>query len=742
MFADIEGYTSLFQQNEANALRLSELHRADLVRVISAHAGQLVQSYGDGSLSTFDSVVDAVDCAIELQTASRAHAIPLRIGIHVGDLVYRDTDIFGDAVNIAARIQAQGVAGSILVSHKVAAELQNHPRIRLHALGAFRLKNVREPVVLHAVEGNDLVIPPHQTPAGRATRSLLRQYPWLFGLLLVIPALVWSVRYLRKAPVDWSREPIMVAPFRNYLPDTTLRHLPEYLSMALTNELRNSVLANIQDERTNMLVAGGDLNRFLDPDFALRNGCRYTLNGSISPYGLSQDSVVIQSMITDCKSRSIVEPRIRDVVMARSDLTSQAGKAMIINVLKGVWESRDTLPGLSAPLYSAYEDYIQALRELGQGNEAAPLPYLRSAIEKDTTFLEAYLLLLDVFYNEDAPASARDTLDLVRRRFPAPSDLQAKYLDYYAADIGGDRKTAWAKFQPLLDANPGNLLYTTDGIVMALEYANDPAAALSIYRTIRAPDKSLADCGYCRTYMVNAIRAYTESGQAEKAAPLYERVSHYIQRDGELAILAYYLLAVNQPEELERLITQLVAKAPVASQEASRAYYMFRAAVAAHLLDQPGIKSKFLGMALSGYRAIPYAGQIGACLALSGQPSEACVQFRLEIDKTDPTDTLRKERFLGELGVALTNAGDIDSAREVLGELETLRGYRFDQGFNAYQSGRILANLGDHDRAMAMLDQSLDAGIRYQCGFTFQHDPWLAPFLSRPEYQPLLRYRQ
>ena len=92
--------------------------------------------------------------------------------------------------------------------------------------------------------------------------------------------------------------------------------------------------------------------------------------------------------------------------------------------------------------------------------------------------------------------------------------------------------------------------------------------------------------------------------------------------------------------------------------------------------------------------------------------------------------------------VSGAQAADPQGANEVVQELESLQGDRFDQGFNAYQTGRILASLGEHARATQWLRQALDAGIRYQCGFTFQHDPWLAPFLSRPEYLPLMRYRQ
>src|SRR5690606_13678502 len=156
MIADIEGYTHLFQHNEAAAIRQVEDHREDVRVATSIYHGNVMQFYGDGSLTVFDSIVDAIQCPVEIQPLSALHRIPIRIGIHYGDIVFKGGDIYGDSVNIASRIQTLGIAGSILISDKVAAELHNHPEISILPLGSFALKNVRSRMPIFAISGEGL----------------------------------------------------------------------------------------------------------------------------------------------------------------------------------------------------------------------------------------------------------------------------------------------------------------------------------------------------------------------------------------------------------------------------------------------------------------------------------------------------------------------------------------------------------------------------------------------------------
>ena len=115
MFTDVVGYTALMQDDEEAARLVRLRHREALEAAIAAHGGELVQYLGDGSLSTFPSAVRAVCAAVEVQQALRED-VPLRIGIHQGEIAFDDQGIYGDSVNIASRVMGVGTPGSVLVS--------------------------------------------------------------------------------------------------------------------------------------------------------------------------------------------------------------------------------------------------------------------------------------------------------------------------------------------------------------------------------------------------------------------------------------------------------------------------------------------------------------------------------------------------------------------------------------------------------------------------------------------------
>ena len=160
MFTDLVGFTSLMQEDEERAKAVIDRHREVLQRYVGEHSGRILQFYGDGTLSVFPSAVNAAGAAVAIQREFNAEPlIPLRIGIHTGDIVHDDNGVYGDGVNVAARIQGLGVAGSVLLSAKVHDELKNHPKIRTRPLGEFDLKNVKQPLAILAIVAEGLTVP-------------------------------------------------------------------------------------------------------------------------------------------------------------------------------------------------------------------------------------------------------------------------------------------------------------------------------------------------------------------------------------------------------------------------------------------------------------------------------------------------------------------------------------------------------------------------------------------------------
>ncbi|MDD4204679.1 MAG: adenylate/guanylate cyclase domain-containing protein [Candidatus Delongbacteria bacterium] len=159
MFSDIVGYTKMMQNNESESLKLLQKHK-DIVTEISAkYGGKIIKHIGDEILVESESAVMLVYCAKELQkyfadrnaTVPKSRELSVRIGIHIGDVIVKDDDIFGDGVNIASRIRPLAQPGSIVITHSVLILLGNQDDIKCELIGNKRLKNIKEKVKVYEV---------------------------------------------------------------------------------------------------------------------------------------------------------------------------------------------------------------------------------------------------------------------------------------------------------------------------------------------------------------------------------------------------------------------------------------------------------------------------------------------------------------------------------------------------------------------------------------------------------------
>ena len=158
MFTDLQGFTQDTHRDEKGALRLLEEQEEVLGPTLAAHRGRKVKSMGDGTLLEFPNALDAVECSVDLQRSVHEHNLQegaqplrLRVGIHLGDVQERGADIFGDALNIASRIEPLAEVGGVCISAQVFDQVHNKVPFRLEKLGPKTLKGVHEPIVVYRV---------------------------------------------------------------------------------------------------------------------------------------------------------------------------------------------------------------------------------------------------------------------------------------------------------------------------------------------------------------------------------------------------------------------------------------------------------------------------------------------------------------------------------------------------------------------------------------------------------------
>ncbi len=170
MFTDMVGYTALMQADERLGLDRRDRYMSALESHHDAFGGTIVQRLGDGSLSMFPSSMAAVLAAVAIQREVAAQDVPVRIGVHVGEVIVEPERLTGDAVNIAARIESFAAPGGVMLSDSAYDQIKNRNDIGVVRLGRFRLKNVGRPFELYAVSADGVVVPDPAALEGKGER--------------------------------------------------------------------------------------------------------------------------------------------------------------------------------------------------------------------------------------------------------------------------------------------------------------------------------------------------------------------------------------------------------------------------------------------------------------------------------------------------------------------------------------------------------------------------------------------
>ena len=357
VMADVVGYSKLMEADETGTLAaLKERRKAILEPVVRGRGGRIVKVLGDGALMEFASAVNAVEAALELQAkmAEANKSVPegrhiiLRVGINLGDVVGEGSDIYGDGVNVAARLEALAEPGGICVSAKIQEELRGKSDCAFEDLGEVELKNIARPVRVYRVRTN-------ASPA---------------------------------APTPTARPSIVVLPFDNLSGDSSQQYLSDGITEDIITELsqfRNLIVAA---RHSSFHLAKG-----INPLQAARDlGANYVVEGSVRKAG---ERIRVTAQLIDASMGNHVwaeryDRESQDIFAVQDEVV-----AAIVTTVEGRTVAAAALQVRKRPTssWTAYDFFLQG-RELDDANlekESAALFARAASIDPD--FAQAHALL-------------------------------------------------------------------------------------------------------------------------------------------------------------------------------------------------------------------------------------------------------------------------------------------------------------------------------------------------------------
>ncbi|MDV3293252.1 MAG: tetratricopeptide repeat protein [Nitrososphaerales archaeon] len=360
MFTDMVGYTAMAQANEARALKLLDEHRILLRPIFAKHAGREVKTIGDAFLVEFSSALQAVRCAVEMQKlvgernvgASGDSKVHMRVGIHVGEVVVSENDVYGDAVNVASRIDQLAEPGGVCLTQQVYDHIRNKTDLKITRLGPVELKNVKAPIGIYRIATSD------RSEVGSTTAQM-------------------------------ERKRVAVLPFSNISAEQS----DEYIADGLTEELI-STMSKVRElnviSRTSVMQYKGKAKSI--PEIGRELNAGTILEGSVRKSG-NRLRVSIQ-MIDALEDRHIwaenYDRELQDIFAMQSDIAARVADALKVELLSSDKKVLEEAPTKSAEAHTLY------LKGIYNENKGAPqdiekaIEYFKLAVDEDPEFALAY----------------------------------------------------------------------------------------------------------------------------------------------------------------------------------------------------------------------------------------------------------------------------------------------------------------------------------------------------------------
>jgi adenylate cyclase len=581
--ADVKGYSRLMGEDEEETVRTITDYRNVIATLIAQHRGRLVDSPGDNLLAEFGSVVDALRCAWDIQQEIKTRNAELpenrrmnfRIGVNLGDVIEEEERIYGDGVNIAARLESLAEEGGICISGTTYDHVKNKLPFRYDYQGEQSVKNIKEPVRVYRV----LMEPEVPTKEIAEKRTRLRGWQWAVLSTIVIGVIaagLWGY-YLRPSPpppepvlekapaLELSDKPsIAVLPFSNLSGERE----QEYFSDGVTND----IITDISKFRELMVIASNTVFTFKGKPVDIKEvgrelGVRYVLEGSVQKAG---EKVRINAQLIDASTGSHLwaeryDRDIIDIFAVQDEIVQRIVTTLTVKI-RSVEQARSMRKDTEN--LEAY-DYVlrgqEYLRRRTRAENIKAEEMFTKAIELDPSYATAYVglggryvILVAWGWTEFPDKALQQAQDLAQKALRLDdSHAGAHSLLGNVYVYRGQHEFAISELQRAIELNPNDAL-SLRLLGMVMLWSSRPDETIQAYETALRFDPRTSP----GTHMLLGLGYYLK-GQYDAAISTIERgVAQHPDFVGNYIALAAAYAQTGQSEEAARAAAKVLQLDP------------------------------------------------------------------------------------------------------------------------------------------------------------------------------------
>jgi len=727
MFTDIVGFTSLMGSDEEKTLEILEKNRKIHKPIIDEFNGTWIKDIGDGVIASFNAVSDAVNAAIKIQeTCNAAADYSLRIGIHQGEVVFEDNDVFGDGVNIAARIQTAAEPGCIFISESVNSNLSNKNHITTHFVKEETLKNVSQPMRLYQVlfEGSEQITPDKQTIKKIPKKRLI--YVVALGLLLAVIVLVLKLTNPFSTEKIESNDKIAVLEFENTTENKNLNNVGKITSNWIIhgiteNQLGQVISPKLVNDYTTILKSEAgpiSLNNLLKNYFKpgkVIEGFYYEENGKLLLQGSIKDGLIDETLISfktiicDPDSPLDCAEKLKQNILG---YLSTIGKQDDLGYIHKKDNQRvSSYYEETPPNFKAYQYLLNALEN--SDNPKVYLELLNKSIETDSGFFEPKIHKMAFYYNAGNFKIADSLREAISVNSNSNSNSrQRNWMLFYDSILSGKNDKAYRAIKDEYSIAYKDMSTNMTTMTIALQYVNRPEDIGVIFNEIPMEDLILEDCSTCGFRYYLKSLADIELGNYSEVIETLVTVTNIIEDNYLKRPLIMALVKSEKFTELEKYLSDYILTAPTDDISDLLVF------TGIQLLNsnQTEEANNYFNKIIENKNSALDSANLAKAYYYKGDYKKAQDIYKA-LHEHNPNDI----NYKASLAISNFKNGDFEAAKAQIETLDSLRAnYQF--GAIDYVWAQYYMSIGDKEKALEFLLKAVAQGYNFT-PVTFQNDP-------------------